>query len=229
MNERRSLQLLAEKYEQVLEFKGQGYRVSDDIRNQIISIYKQGSTDLAEIARGFNLSRRTIHDILKQGGVVLPGRGYGQIQRGRLHGQRTGQKIPPDQIKYINNLISQRDDQGIFQYSEDVIAKMVNDHIDGHPELNWYKIVHHRVQRYIIKWEEENIPGETRLDYGIKRSNGGIYRRGTNLPDNAGTRQIKAGPLGPYDPSHITAGARAQKINDQEFLPQVVNGYTSGL
>ena len=75
----------------------------------------------------------------------------------------------------------------------------------------------------IKKWEEKNILGKTRMDFGVKKSNGIIVSRGT------GQRIRAPRALDPNDNSYQTAGGRAQKINDQDFLPQVVNGYTSGL
>jgi len=218
MNERRSLQLLAEKYEQVLEGK-KGVRISDDIRNQIISTYEkglagnteEGSTNLKEIARRSNVHYNTVVYILKQSGI--PGSGLGRTQIGK-NVVPINQKIPPDQIKYIDNLIAQKDDQGVFQYSQKIIVKMVNEYTDAHPELNWYKVESFQaIQNYITRWEEENIPGETRMDYGVRGSNGGIWRRKPNLPDHKGTRQTSSDPLGPPP----TATGRAQDIDDQAY------------
>ena len=187
MNERRSLQLLAEQYEQVLE-KGKGtragprYRVSDDIRNQIISTFQQGiannkpeDTDVVKLAQRFNVHHNTVSNFIRQSGVS--GRSRGVPQRGNIV-QRDSQKIFPAQIAYINNLISKRDSEGVYEYSASVISKNVNDYIDAHPELNWYKTSQETIKYHVIKWEKINLPlGKTRMNYGIKMSRAGIYRR----------------------------------------------------
>ena len=171
MNERRSLQLLAEQYEQVLE-KGKGtragprYRVSDDIRNQIISTFQQGIA---------NNNPEDTDVVKRQSGVS--GRSRGVPQRGNIV-RRDSQKIFPAQIEYINNLISKEDSEGVYEYSASVISKNVNDYIDAHPELNWYKTSQETIKYHVIKWEKINLPlGKTRMNYGIKMSRAGIYRR----------------------------------------------------
>ena len=187
MNERRSLQLLAEKYEQVLE-KGKGtrtgprYRVSDDKRNQIINTFRQGiannkpeDTDVVKLAQRFNVYWGTVSNIIRQSGVS--GRTRGVPQRGNIV-QRDSQKVFPAQIKYINNLISKRDSEGVYEYSAPVISKNVNDYIDAHPELNWHKPSRESISDYVTKWEKINLPqGKTRGDYGIKMSRAGVYYR----------------------------------------------------
>ena len=222
MNERRSLQLLAEKYELVLE-KGQGVYISDETRNEIINMFRQGAaglgkpddTNIAKIAQIHNISGHAVSEIIRKSGVVRRGRGH--TQRGSEY-QPSAQRIPPAQIEYIKNLISKRDAEGVFEYSGRVIIKMVNEYTDAHPELDWYKIPPHNsgaaLHKYTKEWEERNIPGETRADYGIKTSRGSVYRNKPKLPDNAGTWQTKGGPLGPLR----TPVGRAQDIDDQAFL-----------
>ena len=222
MNERRSLQLLAEQYEQVLE-KGKGtragprYRVSDDIRNQILSTFQQGiannnpeDTDVVKLAQRFNVHHNTVSNFIRQSGVS--GRSRGVPQRGNIV-QRDSQKIFPAQIEYINKLISQRDAEGVFEHGISSILKMINDHINAHPELNWHKPARMSINNYIKKWEEKNILGKTRMDFGVKKSNGIIVSRGT------GQRIRAPRALDPNDNSYQTAVGRAQKINDQDFLP----------
>ena len=229
MNERRSLQLLAEKYELVLE-KGQGVYISDETRNEIINMFRQGAaglgkpddTNIAKIAQIHNISGHAVSEIIRKSGVVRRGRGH--TQRGS-ESQPSAQRIPPAQIKYIKDLISQKDAEGVFEYGTRVIIKMVNEYTDAHPELDWYKILapaSPALHKYIKEWEERNIPGETKADYGIKASNGKSYRRGT------GQRIRSPGALNPNDNSYKTANARGQPINDQDTI-KVVNGYTSGL
>ena len=221
MNERRSLQLLAEKYEQVLE-KGQGVYISDETRNEIINMFRQGAaglgkpddTNIAKIAQIHNISGHAVSEIIRKSGVVRRGRGH--TQRGS-ESQPSAQRIPPAQIEYIKDLLSKRDSEGVFEYGARVIIKMVNEYTDAHPELDWYKIPPSSgtaLHKYTKEWEERNIPGETRADYGIKTSHGSIYRNKPKLPNHKGTRQKSSGPLGPPP----TAVGRAQKINDQEFL-----------
>lgn len=187
MNERRSLQLLAEQYEQVLE-KGKGtragsrYRVSDNIRDQIINTFQQGiannnpeDTDVVKLAQRFNVSISTVTNLIRQSGVS--GRSQGVPQRGNIV-QRDSQKVFSAQIEYINNLISKRDAQGVYEYSAPIISKNVNEYIDARPELNWHKPSRESISDYVTKWEKINLPqGQTRGDYGIKMLNGGIYRR----------------------------------------------------
>lgn len=231
MNERRSLQLLAEKYEQVREegLGGNRTRISDEKRNEIINMFRQGveghgkpdDTNTAKIAQLHNISVDIVNDIIKQSGVV--GRGRGHTQRGS-ESQPSGQRIPPAQIEYIKDLLSKRDSEGVFEYSSSVILKMVNEYTDAHPELDWYKIKDSNTLRkyYIKRWEERNIPGKTRMDFGVKKSNGIIVSRGT------GQRIRAPRVLDPNDNSYKTANARGQPINDQDTI-KVVNGYTSGL
>jgi len=212
MNERRSLQLLAEKYEQVLEDR---LSFSDDIRNEILSIYKNGivndipdDTNPAKLAQRFKLSTKVVYRILKQSGLG-PGSGFSQIGKDVVSGAR---KIPSDQIKYIDNLISKKDDQGVFEYSAGVITKMVNDLINAHPELNWYKMrSNSSVEDCITRWEKENIPGETRMNFGVRTSNRKILRRGL------GQRIRPKRVFNPKNNSYQTATGRAQDIDDQAY------------
>jgi len=225
MNECRSLQLLAEKYEQVREegLGGSRTRISDETRNQILSLYQKGidndkkdDTNIIKLALRFNVTPRAVNYIITQSGFR---RGYGQTQRGSVF-QHTAQKIPPAQIKYIDNLISQRDSEGVFEHSLSSIIKIVNDYIDDHPESDWHKTApdsRANIHNYVKKWEKENVPGETRADYGIKMSNGKIYRNKPVQPDRAGTRQMSFDQLGTNDTSYKTAVGRAQKINDQAY------------
>ena len=213
MNERRSLQLLAEKYEQVLETN---HHISDDIKNQIINTFRQGvknnipdDTNIAKLAQRHNISPRAVNAIIRQSGFFR-GSGYTQIGS---KSQSTAQKIPPTQIEYINKLISQRDAEGVFEHGISSILKMINDHINAHPELNWHKPARMSINNYIKKWEEKNILGKTRMDFGVKKSNGIIVSRGT------GQRIRAPRALDPNDNSYQTAVGRAQKINDQDFLP----------
>ena len=127
MNERRSLQLLAEKYEQVLETN---HHISDDKRNQIINVFRQGvnnnipdDTNIAKLAQRHNISPRAVNAIIRQSGFFR-GSGYTQIGS---KSQSTAQKIPPTQIEYINKLISQRDAEGVFEHGISSILKMIND------------------------------------------------------------------------------------------------------
>ena len=189
MNERRSLQLLAEQYEQVLE-KGKGtragprYRVSDDIRNQIISTFQQGiannnpeDTDVVKLAQRFNVHHNTVSNFIRQSGVS--GRTRGVAQRGNII-QRDSQKVFSAQIEYINSLISKKEYEpyGLYEYSAPAISNMVNEYIDAHPELNWHKPSRESISEYVTKWEKINLPqGKTRADYGIKMSRAGIYYR----------------------------------------------------
>ena len=89
---------------------------------------------------------------------------------------------------------------------------MVNEYTDAHPELDWYKIEDSNTLRkyYIKRWEERNIPGKTRMDFGVKTSDGKIVRRGT------GQRIRAPRALNPNDNSYKTANARGQPINDQD-------------
>ena len=174
MNERRYLQLLSEKYEQVLE-KGQGVRISDDIKSQIISIFRQGvennnpeDTNVIKLAQRFNLSTSTITNLIRQSGVS--GRTRGVAQRGNIT-QRDSQKVFSAQIEYINSLISKKEYEpyGLYEYSAPAILNMVNEYIDAHPELNWHKPSRESISEYVTKWEKINLPqGKTRGDYGIK-------------------------------------------------------------
>ena len=195
----------------------------DDIKNQIISTYQQGiannnpeDTNLTKLAQRFNSSVRTVGGILRQSGFVTARKNFTQHGNVLQHSQ---QKISPAQIEYINNLISKRDSEKVFEYSGDVIHKMVNNHIDAHPELNWYKLTDKRsVFVYIQKWQKANLePGETRMDYGVKSSLGIPRYRKTGLPNHKGTRQQGFGALGPKDPSYRAVMGRAQDINDQYY------------
>jgi len=223
MNERRSLQLLAEKYEQVLEGRpflrgGRTLTFSDETRNQILSIYKNGKdndikddTNVIKLAQRFNLSTGIIRKILRQSGFGRVA-GYTQIGKNLVPGS---QKIPPDQIEYINKLISLKDKEGVYEYSSLVITKMVNEYTDAHPELNWYKIALHNssaVEKYIKEWEKEKLkPGETRMNFGIRASNGRIYGRGPGL-------RIRAPRVfNPNNNSYQATMARGQPINDQAY------------
>jgi hypothetical protein len=219
---RNQYKILAEKYELVQESRGRP-PISDDIKNQIIRIYQQGiannnpeDTNLTKLAQRFNTSVRTVGSVLRQSGFVTARKNFTQFGNVIQHGR---QKIPPAQIEYINNLISKRDSEEVFEYSGDVILKMVNNHIDAHPELNWYKLTDKRsVFVYIQKWQKANLePGETRMDYGVKSSLGIPRYRKTGLPNHKGTRQQSTGPLGTNDPSYRTAMGRAQDINDQDY------------
>jgi len=178
-----SLQLLAEKYEQVLEER-QGVRISDDIRNQIISTFQQGitnnnseDTNIIKLAQRFNLSTSTVTNLIRQSGVS--GRARGVAQRGNIT-QRDSQKVFPTQIEYINKLISKKNIEpyGVYEYSTLAISNMVNEYIDAHPELNWHKPSLESISVYVTKWEKKNLePGKTRGDYGIKTLKGGVYFR----------------------------------------------------
>ena len=182
MNERRSLQLLAEKYEQVLEGEKR-VRISDDIRNQIISTFQQGitnnnseDTNIIKLAQRFNLSSSTITNVIRQSGVS---RTSGVAQRGNIV-QRDSQKVFPTQIEYINSLISKKNIEpyGVYEYSTLAISRNVNEYIDAHPELNWHKPSRESINVYATKWEKKNLePGKTRGDYGIKTLKGGVYFR----------------------------------------------------
>ena len=97
MNERRSLQLLAEKYEQVREegLGGNRTRISDEKRNEIINMFRQGveghgkpdDTNIAKIAQIHNLSNHAVNEIIRKSGVV---------RRGRGHTQRGSESQPSD-------------------------------------------------------------------------------------------------------------------------------------
>lgn len=187
MNERRSLQLLAEQYEQVLKKEkyprtGPRPRINDDIKKQIINVFQQGiannkpeDTDVVKLAQRFNVYWGTVSNIIRQSGVS--GRTRGVPQRGNIV-QRDSQKVFSAQIEYINNLISKRDSEGVYEYSAPVISKNVNDYIDAHPELNWHKPSRESISDYVTKWEKINLPqGKTRGDYGIKMSRAGVYYR----------------------------------------------------
>ena len=72
---RNQYKILAEKYEQVLE-EEKRVRISDDIRNQIISTFQQGitnnnseDTNIIKLAQRFNLSSSTITNVIRQSGV----------------------------------------------------------------------------------------------------------------------------------------------------------------
>ena len=180
MNERRSLQLLAEQYEQVLEKgkdtrAGSRYRVSDNIRDQIINTFRLGiannnpeDTNIIKLAQRFNVSTSTVTNLIRQSGVS--GRTRGVAQRGNIV-QRDSQKVFSAQIEYINSLISKKEYEpyGLYEYSAPAISNMVNEYIDAHPELNWHKPSRESISEYVTKWEKINLPqGKTRGDYGIK-------------------------------------------------------------
>ena len=170
---RNQYKILAEKYEQVLEGEKR-MRISDDIRNQIISTFRQGitnnnpeDTNVIKLAQRFNLSASTITNLIRQSGAS---RTRGVAQRGNIT-QRDSQKVFSAQIEYINSLISKKEYEpyGFYEYSAPAISKMVNEYIDAHPELNWHKPSRESISVYVTKWEKINLPqGKTRGDYGIK-------------------------------------------------------------
>ena len=185
---RNQYKILAEKYEQVLEGEKR-VRISDDIRNQIISTFQQGivnnnseDTNIIKLAQRFNLSTSTVTNLIRQSGVS--GRTRGVAQRGNIV-QRDSQKVFPTQIEYINKLISKKNIEpyGVYEYSTLAISNMVNEYIDAHPELNWHKPSRESINVYATKWEKKNLePGKTRGDYGIKTLKGGVYfRRGLKI------------------------------------------------
>jgi hypothetical protein len=232
---RNQYKVLQEAYEQVIE-----EATPPGIEDQVVDAFTQGFdhdikelTTSAGLGKKFNLSPNTIRRILKRRGLSSFVNQGQKISGGQA--VYAMQRLMPDQIEYINNLIRKREenDPWPYAYSAEVIKNMSNDYAKNHPELNWYIILgKETIQTTYIKDYQEEL-GYPRSDVGIRTANGSIFytprRTKPNVPfgppdpnavidpkaaNRAGTRQQSFGALGPNDPSYNAVMGRAQNINE---------------